>query len=59
MMSELKPGDVVRLKSGSPGMTVEAVSGRSVSCAWFVDGALRNGSFDVDALMMNEQKVNK
>lgn len=37
-------------------MTVEAISGRSVSCVWFVDGVVHSAAFDVDALMMNEQK---
>lgn len=52
---KLTPGDVVRLRSGSPCMTVERTSGRSVECAWFVDGQLRTGSFDADALTIDEK----
>lgn len=36
-MSELifKPGDVVRLNSGGPAMTVVDANERSVNCLWF------------------------
>lgn len=53
--TKLNPGDVVRLKSGSPSMTVERTSGRLVECAWFVDGQLRTGTFDADALTIDEK----
>ena len=36
-------------------MTVERTSGRMVECAWFVDGQLRTGSFDADALTIDEK----
>jgi len=55
----LNPGYVVRLKSGSPSMTVERTSGRTVECAWFVDGQLRTGSFDADALTIDEKGSKK
>lgn len=38
MSSEIKAGDVVRLKSGGPAMTVERVremDGKVADCAWF------------------------
>jgi len=36
-------------------MTVERTAGRSVDCAWFVDGQLRTGTFDADALTIDEK----
>jgi uncharacterized protein YodC (DUF2158 family) len=36
-MDEFKEGDVVRLKSGGPNMTVETVDDDEVRCAWFDD----------------------
>lgn len=40
-------------------MTVERCSGRLVECAWFVDGQLRTGSFDADALTIDEKGSKK
>ncbi len=42
-MAKLKAGDVVRLKSGGPRMTVGGASARSVflSCYWFVGGEIK------------------
>ena len=54
-MKNFNPGEIVRLRSGSPGMTVERSSGRLVECAWFVDGQLRTGTFDADALTIDEK----
>lgn len=54
-MKNFNPGEIVRLRSGSPSMTVERSSGRLVECAWFVDGQLRTGSFDADALTIDEK----
>jgi len=37
-MGDLKKGDVVKLKSGSPAMTVEDVaSDGTLSCVWYDD----------------------
>lgn len=54
-MKNFNPGEIVRLRSGSPSMTVERTSGRLVECAWFVDGQLRTGTFDADALTIDEK----
>nr|WP_281722858.1 DUF2158 domain-containing protein [Nitrosomonas nitrosa] len=32
---ELKKGDVVRLKSGGPKMTIKFIEGETVACVWF------------------------
>lgn len=42
MMAEtFKPGDIVRLKSGGPVMTVLHTDGRSASVGWFVGAELK------------------
>ena len=38
-------GDVVRLKSGSPQMTVNNVYDEYVNTAWFVEGKVLTSSF--------------
>jgi uncharacterized protein YodC (DUF2158 family) len=47
-------GDVVRLKSGGPAMTVEVVTkateGHLVRCVWFDDGEAKRGTFPAAAL---------
>lgn len=58
-MKQYSPGEIVRLRSGSPSMTVERTSDRMVECAWFVDGQLRTGSFDADALTIDEKGSKK
>ncbi len=45
-------GDLVRLKSGGPDMTVQEVSEeRGVNCYWFDGKKLLNGSFTCEALV--------
>jgi uncharacterized protein YodC (DUF2158 family) len=48
-------GDIVRLYSGSPRMTVVELSGQRVTCAWFVDQLLHCKDFDADALTIDEK----
>lgn len=58
-MTELKVGDVVRLKSGGPKMTVEEVRPTSVVCIWFTgDGAenFRREYFSERTLEKEESK---
>ena len=53
MGQAFKPGDVVRLKSGGPTMTVEWIDteyGVRVSCSWFVKETVQNRSFAPEAL---------
>jgi uncharacterized protein YodC (DUF2158 family) len=50
-MAKVKEGDVVRLKSGGPRMTVTMVmSKKVVVCQWFEGTKLRGGHFHPDAL---------
>lgn len=53
-MANLKVGDVVHLKSGSPQMTVtktDNLNGPKISCSWFVksDGPFKD-NFPEDSL---------
>lgn len=49
-----KVGDIVRLKSGGPSMTVTAVGDNygtlTVWCSWFISGKESTGTFPVDAV---------
>jgi uncharacterized protein YodC (DUF2158 family) len=51
---EIKPGDVVQLKSGGPQMTVTSVNqdeyGTSAFCVWFDGKKQSAGDFPVHAL---------
>lgn len=57
---QFKIGDVVRLKSGGPPMTVTYVSeeyGRKLSCRWFVQGhEVRQDQFPPEALTYADNK---
>ena len=59
-MNEIKPGDVVKLKSGGPAMTVRDVgndmSGQlMVYCTWFVDDKPQQDAFPPHALKVVQQ----
>ena len=43
-------GDVVKLKSGGPNMTVENASGSRIMCNWFEAGIVHQWQFDQGAL---------
>ena len=49
-MSDLKVGDVVRLKSGGPVMTVAKMGDGYVICQWFDEKKMRRANFPPDAL---------
>lgn len=61
---ELKVGDVVKLKSGGPEMTVceypfvlidDSKDFGRANCDWFVDGALKHGTFKIEELSKVDQ----
>jgi uncharacterized protein YodC (DUF2158 family) len=56
MPEALKVGDVVRLKSGGPVMTVSAtaMNGRQLICAWFVGEENKSAAFSSEALVAAE-----
>jgi uncharacterized protein YodC (DUF2158 family) len=45
-MTQLKPGDVVKLKIGAPPMTVVKATDKGVLCCWFVLGQSLPESFE-------------
>ena len=53
-----KVGDIVRLKTGGPEMTVEAVDAKSpdVICTWLAEDVLRHGRFKALLLHRVEEK---
>ena len=60
-MADFKPGDVVRLKSGGPNMTVtgrHSETGR-ILCQWFVGTKLERGTFTPDALVFVDESESK
>ena len=46
----LKTGDIVRLKSGGPAMTVDKVNSSKISCVWFKEEHLKSAIFRKDTL---------
>ena len=56
MKNEFKPGDIVRLKSGGPDMTVETVSNLNdptkYFCSWFAGAKNNHKSFTEASLYL-------
>jgi uncharacterized protein YodC (DUF2158 family) len=48
-----KVGDVVRLKSGSPPLTVDAIEDDRATCVWFVDKQYKSKKFALASLEAN------
>ena len=64
MPEELKVGDVVKLKSGSPDMTVESIGDSilgedKVFVAWYENGEIKKGDVDRDALQIVAPSTSK
>jgi uncharacterized protein YodC (DUF2158 family) len=61
---EFKPGDVVKLKSGGPKMTIEKIGPRSsdntevvASCVWFTaNEELKDGRFPRETLKSTQEE---
>lgn len=47
----MQPGDVVRLKSGGPQMTVTRVTGTEVDCIWFFEYKPQSYTFNSAVLV--------
>lgn len=53
----LRPGTVVRLKSGGPDMSVKEDLGSVILCQWFVGCKLESAFFPMESLCMLENKA--
>ncbi|EPL9570914.1 YodC family protein [Providencia rettgeri] len=59
MSNEFKSGDIVRLKSGGPNMTIKVFSqtqGNSYICQWFAGKKLEQGFFKADSIELASPK---
>jgi uncharacterized protein YodC (DUF2158 family) len=46
----MKPGDPVRLRTGGPAMTINAMDDATASCVWFVGDELKEVRLPIDGL---------
>lgn len=58
MSNEIKAGEIVRLKSGGPKMTVESVFNdahgkRCVRCVWFDENRLARDVFQIESVELS------
>ncbi|EOW9291631.1 DUF2158 domain-containing protein [Vibrio cholerae] len=53
-----KVGDIVKLKSGGPDMTVQSKSPIGFWCQWFAGKKLERGQFPVDSLQLAQGPTN-
>lgn len=50
---QFKPGDVVKLKSGGPIMTIQSVNENSAYCVWFDGTKIKERDFVLDVLVLH------
>lgn len=59
-MTNFIVGDVVRLKSGGPRMTIYSIEGIGIICQWFItikgNQVLSNGMFQPEQLLKFEEE---
>jgi uncharacterized protein YodC (DUF2158 family) len=48
---KIEAGDVVRLKSGSPDMTITKLDEQNSTCSWFENGQIRHEVFPTISLV--------
>lgn len=59
-MSEIyKVGDLVRLKSGGPKMTVNSINSVWIDCAWFTGSKANRENFKPEALERYKEEEEK
>jgi uncharacterized protein YodC (DUF2158 family) len=51
---KIEAGDVVRLKSGSPDMTVTKLDEENAACSWFENGNVRHDIFPTVTLVKDQ-----
>jgi uncharacterized protein YodC (DUF2158 family) len=55
---QIKPGDIVSLRSGGPRMTIASVDGLSAYCEWFTDDQQpQSRSFALTSLKLEERRA--
>jgi uncharacterized protein YodC (DUF2158 family) len=55
---QIKPGDIVSLRSGGPRMTVAAIDGRGALCEWFTDDQQpQSRSFTLASLKLDDRQM--
>ncbi len=52
---KIEIGDVVRLKSGGPAMTVAKVEGKEIACVWFDGKTQRADAFPSVCLELEDE----
>jgi len=54
---EFNVGDIVKLKSGGPEMTIQSTSDTYVRCQWFAGKKLDKGSFPNESIIKVAQET--